>query len=163
MRVTRTGVFVAGAGNMQPLVRKRIEDLITPAVLESAAAFLRQIVLDQFSVSPQPDLVELGHPYAKRLGKIQYAPSSGGSPYFRGDRRVLVHVDEAHVRGAVYSVIHPSRGSVEAGLEPTEEVLWVIDGTEIMLPRDTIGETFRDQGVQRAIVRHLAIAIKKKR
>lgn len=132
-------------------------------MLDSAAAFLRQIILDQFGVSPQPDFDALDNPYSVRGGTIRYAPPSGGSPHFRGDRRVLVHVDDANVRGAIYSVVYPRSNTVGVGLEPTEEVLWVIDGTDVMLPRDTIGETFRDEGIRRAILKHVAGTMRLKR
>jgi hypothetical protein len=129
--------------------------------LEAAGAVLKKAVRDHLSLTGKSlkDLAQMDHPYATRHGSIQ----------INQQRPFMVHKRSGQMQGSVLlqTKAYPGgRGGgakygVKVGLDYAKNryFAYVIQGTRVMLPRDTIYLTSQlpevQQGMMRAVVRVL--------
>lgn len=106
----------------------------------------RNVSARKYSLS---DLAQMGHPYARKHGGIQSSVLGGRYRY----KPYLVHTRSGQLRSGIKGYVAGGAYNIAA---TGQHARFVIGGTQHMLRRDVLVDTFNEDGTRRVILREIA-------
>lgn len=137
---------ILALGNLGADVHKAQKQAVVAAGEKSLDRVKKNVSAKKYSLA---DLAGMGHPYARKHGAIRKGVLGGRYQY----KPYLVHTRTGQMKDGIRGRIRNGAYEIEA---TGRHAKFVIGGTQHMLRRDVLVDTFNEDGTRKVVLREIA-------